>query len=63
MPSLLADGNRWGFQIGIPYWLLTLGTAALAALPELRCHFSLRTLLIAMTLVAVALAAIVYAWL
>jgi len=58
MPTLLAGQNQWGFQVGIPYWLLLLGTAALAALPWLRWRFSLRTLLIATTLVAMAVALI-----
>jgi hypothetical protein len=41
--------------ISFPYWLPTLVAALTAAIPWLRCHFSLRTMLIATTLVAVAL--------
>jgi hypothetical protein len=43
----------------VPIWILVLSTAALALLPWLRWRFGLRTLLIAMALVAVGLAAIV----
>jgi hypothetical protein len=47
----------------IPYWSFVLVSGALAVAPWIRWsnRFSLRTLLIATTLVAVALAAIVYA--
>jgi hypothetical protein len=45
----------------VPIWILVLSIAALAAIPWLRWRFSLRTLLIAMTLVAVALGVIVTA--
>ncbi len=44
----------------IPYWFSTLIVATLAALPWIRWRFSLRTLLIATTLFAVALGLIVY---
>ena len=44
----------------LPHWTLATFTAVLGALPWLRRRFSLRTLLIATTLIAVALAAIVY---
>jgi hypothetical protein len=47
----------------LPYWLPTVLIAALAAMPwvrQLRWRFSLRTLLIATTLVAVVLGAIVW---
>jgi hypothetical protein len=43
-----------------PIWLPTLSTVLIAALPWLPWRFSLRTLLIAMTLVAVALGLIVW---
>jgi hypothetical protein len=39
----------------IPHWFLALVAAALAGLPWLKWRFSLRTLLIAMTIVAVIL--------
>jgi hypothetical protein len=42
------------------YWLLSVSTIILAALPWLRWRFTLRTLLIAMTLVAVVLGLIVW---
>jgi hypothetical protein len=49
------------FSFVAPYWFLILLTAAIAAAPWLRWpkRFSLRTLLIAMTLVAVVLGLIV----
>ncbi len=43
------------------YWLLTSIPLGIAALPWLPCRFSLRTLLIATTLVAVALGLVVWA--
>lgn len=52
-------GNGW--EISVSLWLLVLITGVLAAAPWIRekWHFSLRTLLIATTLVAVLLALIV----
>jgi hypothetical protein len=50
-------------HIAAPYWLVTTSVAILAATPwirQLRWRFSLRTLLIATTLVAVALGLIVW---
>jgi hypothetical protein len=44
----------------IPHWLLALASAALGAVPWIRWHFSLRTLLIATTLVAVVLGLVVW---
>jgi hypothetical protein len=44
----------------IPYWFLTLLPATITAVPWLPSRFSLRTLLIATTLVAVGLGLIVY---
>jgi hypothetical protein len=55
--SLFGIMYRW---LKIPYWFLASVTAAISALPFLRWRFSLRTLLIAMTLVAVGLGVIVY---
>jgi hypothetical protein len=60
MPTLLAGQNQWGFQLGIPYWLLLLGTATLAALRWIAWRFSLRTLLIGMTLLAALLGLVAY---
>ena len=49
-------------SVSISYWLLTVATGALATMPWLPIwRFSLRTLLIATTLVAVVLGAVVYA--
>jgi hypothetical protein len=45
----------------VPHWLLLLFATTLAATPWIKWRFSLRTLLIATALVAVALAAIIYA--
>jgi hypothetical protein len=50
-----------GFDSFIPYWFLVSAFATVATLPWIRWRFRLRTLLIAMTLVAVMLGAIVYA--
>ena len=47
--------------VAVPYWFAILFFVALAAVPWLRRQFSLRALLIATTLVAVALGVIVYA--
>jgi hypothetical protein len=57
---------RWSFSNGItmiyfPFWLLVPIAAVLVALPWIRWHFSLRTLLIAMTLMAVVLMLVVWA--
>ena len=43
----------------VPHWFLVISTAALAVLPWIKWRFSLRTLLIGMTLVAVGLGIIV----
>ena len=48
-------------ELIIPYWMVAIVAAALACLPWLRWKFSLRTLLIATTLVAAGLGAIVAA--
>jgi hypothetical protein len=50
-----------GFDTVIPHWFAMCAFVALASAPWLRWHFSLRTLLIAMTLVAVLLGLIVFA--
>jgi hypothetical protein len=53
------DGIYFGdASIGFPIWMLVIGAITVAATPWLRWRFSLRTMLIATTLVAVALAAI-----
>jgi hypothetical protein len=48
-------------RIRLPYWLLALIAAILGALPWLRWRFSLRTMLIGMTVVAALLGALVWA--
>ena len=50
-----------GFLIGVPYWGLILTTIALASIPWVpwKRRFSLRAMLIAMTIVAAALGVIV----
>jgi hypothetical protein len=65
-PRLAALGVSWGFKQGtyylfLPHWLLVLFTASLAVAPWIKWRFSLRTLLIATTLVAALLGAIIYA--
>ncbi len=70
LPPTAEPGNevrsQWSWSsveisVYLPLWLLLLCPAALAALPWIRWHFTLRTLLIATTLVAVVLGLIVYA--
>jgi hypothetical protein len=67
-PSQLPTGFSWRhvpslgtLRIQIPYWPLFVATAAAATFPGVAWRFSLRTLLIATTLVAVLLGLIVYA--
>jgi hypothetical protein len=56
------DRKTPGFAgIFLPHWHLVVISAALAVLPWMRWRFSLRTLLIATTLVAVVLGLIAYA--
>jgi hypothetical protein len=50
-------------DVKLPYWFLVSIVGSLAAIPsarKIRRRFSLRTLLIVMTLIAVALGAIVW---
>jgi hypothetical protein len=49
-----------GWLISVPYWLSMSFIAALAVAPWLRWRFSLRTMLFATTIVAVALGTIVW---
>jgi hypothetical protein len=56
--------NQWGpgdIAFRFPFWFPVVITAALAAAPWLRCRFSLRTMLIATTMLAALLGAIVCA--
>lgn len=55
------DKPSRSWEIAVPYWFNVALAAAVTALPWLRWRFSLRTLLVAMTLAAVGLGAIVYA--
>jgi hypothetical protein len=55
--QLLADWT----SVLLPDWFLVLFTAALASVPWLRFRFSLRTLLIGMTVVAAVLGLLVWA--
>ncbi len=52
--------DLWKRPKVIPHWLLMLTTAAFAPAPWLRWRFSLRTLLIATTLVAVGMRLVMY---
>jgi hypothetical protein len=57
--------NRWGFGLGIysyvvPHWFCALILATFSVAPWIRRQFSLRTLLIVTTLVAVVLGLIVW---
>ncbi len=59
-PALTSAGfgvglNRLGYGLLLPHWFLTLLAASVGAIPWLPWNFSLRTLLIATTLVAVGL--------
>jgi hypothetical protein len=61
-------GFRWVcsnsiYESNVPFWFLTLAVALTSALPWIRWRrrFSLRTLMIAMTLMGLVLGAIVYA--
>jgi hypothetical protein len=65
LPSSASAGfgigsNRLGWGVMLPHWFLVLTAGILAAVPWIRPHFSLRTLLIATMLVAVGLGAIVW---
>jgi hypothetical protein len=49
------------YDLILPHWFLAVAAGTLAALPWIRWRFSLRTLLIATTLIAVVLAAVAVA--
>jgi hypothetical protein len=57
------DQNQLGTELVVPFWFPVLVTAGMAVFPWIQNtkRYSLRTLLIATTLVAVLLGAIVYA--
>jgi hypothetical protein len=50
------------YRLRLPYWCLILISVAFAAVPWIHWRFSLRTLLIATTLVAVVLGLVVWLW-
>jgi hypothetical protein len=56
----LGEALRRGRGFAIPYWCILFPAAAAITLPWLRWRFSLRTLLIATTLVAIVLGLIVW---
>ena len=55
------ERNRWGTAVCLPYSLTMLVMCAVSIAPWIHYRFSLRTLLIAATLVAILLGLIVYA--
>ena len=59
--SFKIDRSGGKLVIRVPYWFLLVGSSLMAAVPWLPWRFTLRTLLIATTLVAVVLGLIVYA--
>jgi hypothetical protein len=60
-PAWVGSPGSTSYELSIPYWLLVLTLSSFSAIPWLKWRFSLRTLLIAMTLVAVGLGLAVYA--
>jgi hypothetical protein len=58
-PSYRVQNGSTNYEITVPYWLLVLMSATPAIAPWVHWRFTLRTLLIAMTLVAVVLGLIV----
>jgi hypothetical protein len=57
--ELLSEYSEYG--VIVPHWFLIILCAVVATLPWIRWRFSVRTLLIAITLVAILLGPIVYA--
>jgi hypothetical protein len=55
-----ADPHSTDFRLQLPHWWLVLLALIFAVLPWKRLRFTLRTLLLAITLVAVVLGAVVY---
>jgi hypothetical protein len=58
--SFKLDRSGGKLAIQVPHWLLVVTSGLMAAMPWLPWRFSLRTLLIATTLVAVVLGLIVW---
>jgi glucose uptake protein GlcU len=61
MPAPKQIAPPVGIGTSFPYWLAVVVLAAIGGAPWIKPHFSLRTLLIATTLVAVILGAVVLA--
>jgi hypothetical protein len=59
IPSFLATFEPLNDAMSLPYWLTVVVMCAVTAAPWLRWRFSLPTLLIAMTVVAIAIGVIV----
>jgi len=59
-PFVITTPGTSYYEVIVPYWLIVLSTASLAALPRIPWRFSLRTLMIATTLVAFLLGLVVY---
>jgi hypothetical protein len=49
------ERNRWGTVVCLPYWFTTIVVCAVSVAPWIGYRFSLRTLLIGMTVLAVVL--------
>ena len=61
IPRFRWQRNPYGFSVLVPYWFMPIVSVALAAVSWLPWRFSLRTLLIGMTVAAIGLGWIVYA--
>jgi hypothetical protein len=60
-PTLYYHSNSANTWAGVPHWFAVIVAGTLGGLPWIRWRFSLRTLLITTTLMAVVLGLIVYA--
>jgi hypothetical protein len=58
-PQMNLDIGKDYLVTDVPHWFLVLVSALSGALPCLRCRFSLRTLLIATTIIGLALGLII----
>ena len=54
-PKFQFDRSADGWGIDLPYWLFVMSAGVASAMPGMQSRFSLRTMLIATTLVAVVL--------
>jgi hypothetical protein len=59
-PFVLGPRGRTNYDVSLPYWLLVFSAASVSAVPWIRWRFSVRTLLIATTLVAAVFPVIVW---